>query len=140
MAIVKVYSTVAAKLPQLAVTDGQLIFCRDTRTIYLDMAGVRVGYTDITTLASETERTGLLAPVEGYYYVDETNLMWRYNGKWTRINSADSEVIFFGDVSSFPDTGSSNRLYVSDNAIYRWDAISRKYVVVSNKTSWTAIQ
>ena len=44
MAVVRVYTTVAAKLNKLPVSDGNLVFVSDTRHIYLDYNGLRIKY------------------------------------------------------------------------------------------------
>lgn len=44
---VKFYSTVASKLADLPVVDGQMIFVTDTKKFYLDTGGLRLEYSDI---------------------------------------------------------------------------------------------
>ena len=140
-AIVKMYATTASKLSQLQVLDGQLIFVRDVRKIYLDMNGTRLEYSIIQVLASEEDRSNLLAPVEGFYFVESTHVMWRYKDKWTQISPSNLNPIFFGGTSDeFPPVGNSTTLYVTDDATYKWDTLLQKYVVVSNKTEWKTLE
>lgn len=139
-AIVKCYSTIGSKLAQLPVSDGNLIFVTDTKTIYLDINGNRLGYTDITVLSSETDRTAILAPIEGFYFVEETNIMWRYKEGWKRITPENTSPLFFGDYESFPTPGNENVLYISDDATYKWDSLTSSYVCVSNKTEWKEME
>ncbi len=89
--IVKFYTTVASKLSQLEVRNGNLIFTSDTKQIYLDIHGNRLGYNCIQVFATDTERSALLAPIEGFYFVEETGVMWRYKEKWVQI----SDIIVF---------------------------------------------
>ena len=138
-AIVKAYSTTGSRLAQLPVSDGNLIFVRDTRRIYLDMNGNRIGYTDITVLDKETDRTAILAPVEGFYYVEETDIFWRYKGGWKQITPANISPLFFGDYDSFPPTGKDNTLYISDDATYKWDSLTSTYICIANKTEWKTL-
>ena len=49
--IVKFYTTVASKLSQLEVRNGNLIFTSDTKQIYLDIHGNRLGYNCIQVFA-----------------------------------------------------------------------------------------
>ena len=135
-AIVKFYHTVDSKLAQLPVRDGNLVFVTDTKRMYLDIKGNRLPYVDIQILSEETDRTSILAPTEGFYYVEETNVLWRYKGSWKQVTPNNMTPLFFGDYDSFPETGNSGTLYVSDNATYKWDSIKSQYVCVANKTEW----
>ena len=135
-AIVKFYHTVDSKLAQLPVRDGNLVFVTDTKRMYLDIKGNRLPYIDIQILSEETNRTSILAPTEGFYYVEETNVLWRYKGSWKQVTPNNMTPLFFGDYDSFPKIGNSGTLYVSDNATYKWDSIKSQYVCVANKTEW----
>ena len=44
MAVVRVYTTVAAKLNKLLVSDGNLVFASDTRHLSLAAYGLRITY------------------------------------------------------------------------------------------------
>lgn len=135
----KCYHTVASALPRLEIEDGQLIFTRDTRTIYLDINGSRLSYNVIQSIATEEERAAMLAPVEGYYVVESTGRLWRYKAGWHPLTPSEMEPIYFGTVDSFPAQGNPNRLYVTDDATYKYDAALGQYVVVANKTEWAAL-
>lgn len=133
-AIIQVYATTATRLPDLAVNDGNLIFVRDTRKVYLDYGGLRLDFTTIRVFQTDAERVGTLAPVEGFYYVEDTGVLWRYSSSWKQITPSNLTPIFFGKYEDFPPTGSSSMLYVDDAQTYRWDGA--KYIVVANKTEW----
>lgn len=139
-AIVKCYSTLGSKLSQLPVSDGNLIFTTDTHTVYLDMNGSRIAYTDINVLPLESNRTSILAPVEGFYYIEETNILWRYKEGWKKITPDNVSPLFFGEYSSFPEKGSENTLYVSNDATYKWDSLTSTYVCIANKTEWNFLE
>lgn len=139
MAIVKAYNTLQSKLSQLPISDGNLIFVTDTHTIYLDINGTRLGYTDITVLSQETDRTSILAPVEGFYYVEETDIFWRYKEGWKQITPDNLSPLFFGAYKDFPPTGKENVLYISDDATYKWDSLTSQYICIANKTEWKNI-
>lgn len=135
-AIVKFYHTTQSKLAQLPVSDGNLIFVTDTKKMYLDINGNRLGYQDIQILPTETDRTSILAPIEGFYYVEETNILWRYKEGWKKVTPDNLSPLFFGAYEDFPPTGNSNVLYISDDATYKWDSLTSTYICVSNKTEW----
>lgn len=135
-AIVKFYHTTQSKLAQLPVSDGNLVFVTDTKKMYLDINGNRLGYQDIQVLPTETDRTSILAPIEGFYYIEETNILWRYKEGWKKVTPDNLSPLFFGAYEDFPPTGNSNVLYISDDATYKWDSLTSTYICVSNKTEW----
>lgn len=138
-AIMKMYITTSDRLPQLSVEDGQLIFVRDTKRIYLDYGSLRVEYSVIQTLDTDEDRINLESPVEGFYYIEETAAMWRYKDKWIQVTSKQNEPIYIGGVDSFPTIGKEKTLYVSEDVIYTWDENTQQYIIVSNKTEWKTI-
>lgn len=138
-AIVKFYHTTNSKLNELPIVDGQVIFVHDTKKFYLDMSGVRVGYSDIQVLPSDSDRTSILAPVEGFYFVDDTNVMWRYKGGWKQITPSELSPLYFGEYESFPPIGKESTLYLTDSATYRWDSITSSYICIANKTEWRTV-
>ena len=138
-AIVKAYSTTNSKLSQLPVSDGNLIFVKDTHTIYLDLNGNRLAYRDIVVLPKETDRTSILAPIEGFYYVEETDIFWRYKEGWKQITPDNINPLFFGDYEDFPPTGKDNVLYISGEATYKWDSLTSTYICIANKTEWKSL-
>lgn len=126
--IMKFYSTIDSKLPQLDVVNGQLIFVNDTRKIYLDANGVRTEYAQIITLVNEEQRIGILAPLSGFYFVHETNTFWKYSdGNWTQLTTPPLEkIIFLENDENLPTEGQDSVVYISDTKIYKWD--KDKYV------------
>ena len=79
-AALKVISTVDAKLSQLAVKNGQLIFAKDTHSLYLDMGDIRTPYRDITIIQTDSARQALLA------------LPWDFTSVWKLISYGISKV------------------------------------------------
>lgn len=121
--VIKFISTTQAKLPQLEVVNGQLIFVEDTRRIYLDFHGLRTQYADFIYLSTEEQRKGLQYPLDAFYFVYETNLLWRYDSaleKWMQVTDTPKEQIVFLDTQDFPRVGDPSRIYISDKDIYRW--------------------
>lgn len=136
-AIVKVYTTVAAKLSQLAVSDGQLIFVSDTRRIYLDFNGYRIGYDTFRVFDTDQDRLQWLAPVEGFYFVRSTGVLWNYEGSWKQLTPSNLEQVVIGEsASNFPTEGDPKTLYAANSGVYRWDASSNQYGLVANKLEW----
>ena len=138
-AIVKFYHTTDSKLAQLPVRNGNLIFVTDTKRMYLDVNGNRLPYMDIQILPLESDRTSILAPIEGFYFVEETNVLWRYKEGWIQVTSPNLTPLFFGSYEDFPPQGNPLVLYISDNATYKWDSLTSSYTCVANKTEWTTL-
>ena len=88
MAKIVFKSTTASKLSELPIVDGQLIFVKDTHSILLDNDSKRIKYEQIIILQEDTERTSILAPITNlFYFVEETNCLWKYKDGWVLIYS-----------------------------------------------------
>lgn len=120
--IIKFYSTVASKLDNLEIIDGQLIFVSDIKKIYLDLNNKRVEYSQIILLVSEEQRKGILAPVEGFYFVEETKILWRYKNDWSQITYPPKEQVkIIEENGELPQLGEENILYILGTKIYKWN-------------------
>lgn len=136
----KLYYTTASKVegdsPALSIADGQIIFTSDTQTVYLDMKGRRHEYTTIHVFKDDAERLAVLAPVRGFYFVENTGVLWRYSTAWVQITPDNLNPIIFGRLESFPAVGKEGQLYCADDAIYKWDTSEQAYVLIANKNIW----
>lgn len=84
-------ATVKSRLSELTVADGQLIFVQDKKEIAFDFGGNRKVYKPIEELATEAERTALLAPVTGsYYYVVDPGVLWTYQNGWIQLTAVEA--------------------------------------------------
>lgn len=130
----KYIATTSEKLKDIPVVKGQLIFSRDNRVIYLD-SDVRTSFEQIITIPTETIRTSLVSPVEGFYFVEETSVLWRYSQAtlWIRITNPPKESVVFLDNENFPEEGQVGILYVDKTSIYQWDAEMHQYIQMSGK-------
>ena len=116
----KVVSTTSDRLGQLSVDYGQLIFVRDTRELYFDHQQGRISYSQIIILETEEQRVNMRSPVNGFYFVKDTGVIWRYDNRWISITNPPSELIEFLPKNSFPQIGKENVLYIDGIKIYRW--------------------
>lgn len=133
--ILSVCATVGSKLSSLVIKDAQLIFVQDKHKIALDYNGKRVFYNQIQELATEQDRTSILAPVTGsYYFVISTAVLWTYQNGWIRLTTPPEEIVFIG--VTLPELGSKKTLYVdtAKKEISVWDESAATYVVVADKT------
>ena len=76
----KFIATNSDKIKTLPLQRGQLIFSRDDRVIYLD-SDVRTEFTTFIVLDTEEERTNLISPVNGFYFIEETKICSNSNSK-----------------------------------------------------------
>lgn len=131
--ILKVISTNDSQLSKLPIKNGQLIFAHDKQQIYLDVQNKRTCYEQIVTLNTEEQRTSLLAPIDGFYFIMETAILWRYSDDWIQITSQPAKQIVLEDsYLKFPVVGNENQIYIdtTENATYHWDEQSVKYYCI----------
>lgn len=79
MAEIKFYSTTSNKVDELPIKTGQLIFVRDSRTICMDYNDERIVYSQIIYIDKDSTRLSIARPLTGFYFVKETNILWRYD-------------------------------------------------------------
>ena len=93
MAKLNLIETIETKLPTLTKTDGQLIVIRDNASLYVDLDGARIYISDWIDVSTDEERLAMLTPLSNkYYYVVETNKIWRYiSGSWVLVTSKNYE-------------------------------------------------
>ena len=114
MTPMKFISTVDSRLPQLPIKEGQLIFVGDTRKICLDLDGVRTEYSQIIPLQTEQDRINYIKPINGFYFVHETKVLWNCeNGVWFSLSTPPQEIIVFVEnFEKLPQTGQKKVLYI----------------------------
>lgn len=134
----KFIATTSDKLDSISIVSGQLIFSRDERVIYLD-TDVRTSFQQIITVASEEVRQGLTSPVQGFYFVKGSKILWNYeNGVWTQITEQPKESLVFASYEEFPEIGEEKVLYCDKDKIYQWDNESQSYIEMGS-LNWEAI-
>ena len=127
------------KLDSISIVSGQLIFARDERVIYLD-SDVRTPFTQMIYLATEEWRQSLIAPLQGFYFVEETSILWFFSSTkgWEQITSAPDERLVFDNYENFPAKGKAGVLYCDPKAIYQWNTAAQEYVEMG-KQIWESI-
>lgn len=135
LATMSVIATTSAKLKDLVIKDGQLIFVHDAGRVALDLKGKRTFYNQIIELESDLERLSISAVNGKYYFVLETAILWRYSDGWIQISGNTSgDTIFIGD--KLPEIGQQKALYVNkkQKEISVWNDEGTDYMVVADKT------
>lgn len=82
-----------AKVPE---KDGQFIIVTDTRKLMYDDGNNRITLGDVVELDTDAQRTEILAPLNKFYFIKETGVLWRYNtNAWIKFidNSNIGEYI-----------------------------------------------
>ena len=133
--IIKFYSTTSDKLDSIEVVAGNLIFVKDERAIYLD-TDVRTTYQQIICLANEEQRVSLPNPLKGFYFIEDSCVMWRYNNGWYQMTSTPQDQIIFRPRAAFPAEGRDNAIYIDGTNMYRY--INGEYVLMNPQFDWGA--
>lgn len=130
----KVIATTSAKVKEIPIGNGQILFIQDRHRIVLDFNGKRTFYNQITELDTEYDRQKLSNPSYGYYFCIDSAVLWFYNIEWIQITDKPNEVIFIG--VELPKLGQENKLYINkaDKYISVWDEDTEKYIVVADRT------
>ena len=129
-----IVATTSDRIKDLVIKNGQLIFIRDKGRIAFDFKDKRVFYNQITELDTEYDRSSLSDPVNGYYFVIETAVLWYYQDEWVQITTPPEDIVFIG--VELPELGQSKTLYVdkTNKEISVWDETSNEYIVVADKS------
>lgn len=139
MATIKFIATTKSKLKDLPIAAGQLIFATDEKVIYLDTE-IRTAFQQIITLPTEQFRQDMISPVEAFYFVNETKVLWQYEqDAWFQLTNSPKENIIFADENDFPDVGTEGILYVTTDNIYRWNNDMHQYTKLggsNGSTEW----
>lgn len=141
MAKMKLIYTTLEKLNDLPIEDGQIIYIPDSNAICLDLKGERYTYHTLQTFETEEERIDTIGVNRGFYFVEETNIMWQYIGnQWKRITPENlTPVVYIDNIEHFPSQGEENVLYYTDKGVYNWKQALNKYNLIANANTWEAI-
>ena len=142
MAQIKLIYTTAKKLDSLPKVNGQVIFVPNDNILALDMQGQRFLYKTIRTFTTDAERLNAVFISPGFYYVEETNIIWRYtaNKVWRQITSIKTSPIIYGETKEvFPQIGEEGILFYTDNGIYNWKPQLNEYNLIANANTWGSI-
>lgn len=132
--VLKLVATTSSKVRNLTIENGQLVFIYDIGRIALDYKDKRVFYNQIVELETEAERLALEDPLDGYYFIIGSGVLWAYKSGWIQI-TGKPESIEFIDVE-LPELGQENKLYVNkvECDISVWDDEADTYIKVANYT------
>ena len=81
-------NTNKSTLQSTPITNGKVYFVSDTKELFYDFGTVRNEVKDILILEKEAERTDILfAPLNKFYFVLETKILWVYkDGAWYQVS------------------------------------------------------
>ena len=134
--IMSLVATNSPRIRELPIKNGQLIFIQDLGRIAFDYKGKRVFYNQIIEVETETERSALENPLEGYYFVIDSGCLWFYKDGWDQITKKPETVLFI-DVE-LPQLGQAKEgaLYVNkaEREIAVFDSELNDYIIVADCT------
>ena len=98
--LLKLAETVESQLPSVPLTDGQLVFVKDTRQLKWDVDSQRLDITNTIFLETDAEREELLTPLDNKIYViKETQRQWFWTGtEWKELKAQDDNVKIIREV------------------------------------------
>lgn len=133
-AVMSLVATSSSRIRELPIKNGQLVFVQDLGRIAFDYNNKRVFYNQIVELETEAERLALDNPLNGYYFVIGSGVLWLYKNDWIQITEKPENVLFI-DVE-LPQLGQEDKLYINkaEQYISVWDDEINKYIVVAEKT------
>ena len=133
---VRWFGTTSDKVSEIPVRAGNVVFVKDTREVCVDDDEGRKYYSDIITLNTEAQRLALSTPLTGFYFVEDTGILWRYNNKWTALTTPPENQIVFADYANFPQVGKEYVIYVDGVHTYRY--VNGEYKL-TNPIKWEEI-
>ena len=139
--VLSVCATTGARVRELPIVNGQLIFVQDKHRIAFDFKDKRRFYNQIVEIDSESDRALMQSAVSNtFYFVIDTAVLWYYNNEtWTQITSRPNpeNVIFIG--TKLPELGQAKEdtIYInkSDREIAVYDKDTNGYIIVSDYTN-----
>ena len=133
-AVMSLVATSSSRIRELPIKNGQLVFVQDLGRIAFDYNNKRVFYNQIVELDTEAERLALDNPLNGYYFVIGSGVLWLYKNDWIQITEKPENILFI-DVE-LPQLGQEDKLYINkaEQYISVWDDEINKYIVVAEKT------
>ena len=94
MAKVRFSDSSKSTILRQSIISGKIYVASDTRELYCDtLDGERIKISDIEYLETNDEREDILAPLNKFYYVSDTNKLWYYNERWVQIGPGSQLVI-----------------------------------------------
>lgn len=131
MAGLSLYECSKENLPQVPITDGQLVVCIDTGDFYRDTSANRIplGTSVITTSVLP------LSPIQNrLYLVNGTELQLFTGSEWVQINEVPKLVITVKTMTDLPKVGNVLCIYIDKetNRSYRQDDDDIKYYCIGS--------
>ena len=94
MAKVRFSDSSKSTILRQSIISGKIYVASDTHELYCDtLDGERIKISDIEYLETNDEREDILAPLNKFYYVSDTNKLWYYNERWVQIGPGSQLVI-----------------------------------------------
>lgn len=144
MAIIDINTTVESKALNhsiVPVSDGRFLIVTDTKKLMYDYGTERIVLGDIIELDTEAQRIALITPLNKFYFVKETGVLWRYNSNawicWDNANTINAHINHL--VSS--DSGVHGIRYNTASQIMEiYDAETESWIPMSNGGNSTSIE
>lgn len=131
------YLTNSEHIDEINVNLGNLLFCEDTKRIYLDGEAGRICYDSIMVFETDADRSNFLYPSDGFYFVSETKVLWRYeDNEWTSITEPPTNNVVFIPKEELPTEGEFAVLYVCGTEMFVWSPTENRYISMNADSYW----
>lgn len=132
------YLTDSAHINSIDVNLGNLLFSEDTKRIYFDGNLGRICYDSIIVFETDLDRFNYPNPMDGFYFVSETKVLWRYeNDEWTSITEPPTNNVIFIPKSELPIPGEFATLYICDTEMFIWK--NNEYIPMNADSVWKEV-
>lgn len=122
------------KINDIPIKDGQFILVEemngDSAYIVSDNRNGRHKYTDIVDLNFEQERELITPSKNKFYFVKETQLLYKYiDDEWVCLNPKKDVVIQVESTINLPSVGDPHTVYFikASNQTYYWNEDESRY-------------
>lgn len=134
------FLTDSSHIAEIEVKLGNLIFSEDDKKIFLDGNNGRVCYDSIMVFDTDAERLSYANPLDGFYFVSETKILWRYDDNtWTSITEPPKNNVVFIPKSELPIQGESSILYVCGTEMFTWSQEDNEYLPMEADVYWKEV-
>ena len=86
--------TIKSNLDKVPIVDGQWIIVTDTFQQFMDIGKSRIEINEIIILDTESQRINLLTPINKFYFVKESGMLWFYSSGWIPLTVNSTGISF----------------------------------------------
>lgn len=126
---------------QIPLKDGQFLILTDTRKLMYDNGASRITLGDVVELDRESDRQSLLAPINKFYFVKETGVLWRCDaGEWSKTADGKAVQMHTGSIVKSDAGAHGIRFNIKTKAIELYDSAKKTWEVMASAGASVAVK